>query len=69
MQRFSSLGDINSKRRNRLQVKNQMRVALPKTKPKFDALIENKQAGASFPCKKLSRKIDIDLEIVLKKKI
>ena len=44
---FSSLVVIKTKSRNRLNVKDDMRVALSKTKPQFDVLIEDKQEHPS----------------------
>ena len=44
---FSSLVAIKTKSRNRLNVKDDMRVALSNTKPQFDVLIEEKQEHPS----------------------
>ena len=44
---FSSLVAIKTKILNRLNLKDDMRVALSKTKPLFDVLIENKQEHPS----------------------
>ena len=44
---FSSLVAIKTRSRNRLNVKDDMRVALSKTKPQFDVLIEDKQEHPS----------------------